>query len=147
MVSVPAGGAKKPLSHERIENREQYIQLEMGSIPAYGVEKMVIATREVMQRAGLSVDDIDWVVPHQASLNIIQETANYLELPIERFVLNFDMVGNTSAGSIPVALDQANRSGCFADQDKLLLPAVGAGMTWGAVYLVWHDYTRARKIH
>lgn len=145
MVSIPAGGTRKPLSHEGIEKREQYLQLEMGSIPTYGVEKMVIATRDVMQHAELTVDDIDWVVPHQASFNIVQDAANYLELPIEKFYLNFDMVGNTSAGSIPVALDHANRSGCFSDGDNLLLPAVGAGMTWGAVYLVWYDYANGQR--
>lgn len=145
MVSVLGGATKKPISQEVIEKREHYIQLVLQDIPMYGVAKMVLATREVMERAGLTLDDIDRVVPHQASYNIIRDAANVLELPIEKFFLNFALVGNTSSGSIPVALDQANRAGYLADGDNLLLPAVGAGMTWGAVYLIWYDYKAARK--
>jgi len=141
MVAVPAGGTKKPITEEVIARREQYMELALKVIPAYGVAKMVQATREVLARAGdVSVTDIDWVVPHQASCNIVTETAKALEMPLDRFILNFGLVGNTSAASVPIALDEANRLGCLRDGQRLVLPAVGAGMAWGAAYLVWQDY-------
>jgi 3-oxoacyl-[acyl-carrier-protein] synthase-3 len=141
MVAVPAGGTKKPITEEVIARREQYMELALKVIPAYGVAKMVQATREVLARAGdVSVTDIDWVVPHQASCNIVTETARQLEMPLDRFILNFSLVGNTSAASVPIALDEANRLGCLRDGQRVVLPAVGAGMAWGAAYMVWQDY-------
>ncbi len=142
MVAVPAGGTKKPITEEVIARREQYMELALKVIPPFGVAKMVQATQEVLERAGACISDVDWVVPHQASCNIVTDTASALGLPIEKFILNFGTVGNTSAASVPVALDQANRLGCFRDGERLVLPAVGAGMAWGAAYLVWHDYRR-----
>jgi len=142
MVAVPAGGTKKPITEEVIARREQYMELALKVIPPFGVAKMVQATQEVLERAGACISDVDWVVPHQASCNIVTDTASALGLPMEKFILNFGTVGNTSAASVPVALDQANRLGCFRDGERLVLPAVGAGMAWGAAYLVWHDYRR-----
>jgi 3-oxoacyl-[acyl-carrier-protein] synthase-3 len=142
MVAVPAGGTKKPITEEVIARREQYMDLALKVIPAFGVAKMVQATNEVLERAAVTATDIDWVVPHQASSNIVTATADALDLPIEKFILNFSHVGNTSAASIPIALDEANRQGCFRDGQRLVMPAVGAGMAWGAAYLVWHDYRR-----
>jgi 3-oxoacyl-[acyl-carrier-protein] synthase III len=143
MVAVPAGGTKKPITEEVIARREQYMELALKVIPPFGVARMVQATQEVLERAGACITDVDWVVPHQASCNIVTDTANALGIPMEKFILNFGTVGNTSAASVPVALDQANRLGCFRDGERLVLPAVGAGMAWGAAYLVWHDYRRA----
>ena len=142
MVAVPAGGTKKPITRDVIARREQYIELALKVIPTYGVAKMVQATREVLARADACVTDIDWVVPHQASCNIVSETASQLGLPLERFILNFSLVGNTSAASVPIALDEANRLGCLRDGQRLVMPAVGAGMAWGAAFVVWQDYRR-----
>lgn len=143
MVAVPAGGTKKPITEDVIARREQYMELALKVIPPFGVAKMVQATNELLARAGITAADIDWVVPHQASCNIVNETASALDLPLHKFILNFSDVGNTSAASVPIALDQANRLGCFRDGDRLVMPAVGAGMAWGAAYVVWHDYRRA----
>jgi 3-oxoacyl-[acyl-carrier-protein] synthase III len=143
MVAVPAGGTKKPITEEVIAHREQYMELALKVIPPFGVAKMVEATNDVLARAGVTAADIDWVVPHQASCNIVRDTAKELDLPLDRFILNFAEVGNTSAASVPVALDEANRMGCFRDGERMVLPAVGAGMAWGAAYLVWRDYRSA----
>ena len=142
MVAVPAGGTKRPITEEVLARREQYIELALKVIPEFGVAKMVQATQEVLQRAGVGVGDVDWIVPHQASCNIVIETSRTLGIPLDRFILNFDRVGNTSAASVAIALDEANRMGCFRDGERLVLPAVGAGMAWGAAFLVWHDYRR-----
>jgi 3-oxoacyl-[acyl-carrier-protein] synthase-3 len=143
MVAVPAGGTKKPITEEVIARREQYMELALKVIPPFGVAKMVQATNEVLDRAGITAADVDWVVPHQASCNIVTDTAKALDLPLHKFILNFSEVGNTSAASVPIALDQANRLGCFRDGERLIMPAVGAGMAWGAAYVVWQDYRRA----
>jgi 3-oxoacyl-[acyl-carrier-protein] synthase-3 len=140
MVTVPAGGTKRPITEEVIARREQYIELALKVIPSFGVAKMTEATEEVLARAGARPGDIDWVVPHQASCNIVRDTARALDVPISKFILNFDVVGNTSAASVPIALDEANRLGCFRDGARLVMPAVGAGMAWGAAFVVWQDY-------
>jgi 3-oxoacyl-[acyl-carrier-protein] synthase-3 len=143
MVAVPAGGTKKPITEEVIARREQYMELALKVIPPFGVAKMVQATNEVLASAGITGEEVDWVVPHQASCNIVNDTAKALDLPLHKFILNFSEVGNTSAASVPIALDQANRLGCFRDSERLIMPAVGAGMAWGAAYVVWQDYRRA----
>ena len=140
MVAIAAGGPKQPITTEVIERREQYLELALKVIPPFGVAKMVQATTEVLARAGATVEDIDWVVPHQASSNIVMETARQLGLPLDKFIVNFSEVGNTSAASVPLALDSANRLGCLRDGQHIVMPAVGAGMAWGAAYVVWHDY-------
>ena len=138
LVNVWAGGVKRPITPEVIERGEQFMEIALGVIPGYGVDKMVRATREVLERACIGPDGIDWVVPHQASTNIVHDTATALGIGVSRFILNFDRVGNTSSASIPIALDEANRAGCFRDGDTIVMPAVGAGMAWGAALAVWH---------
>jgi 3-oxoacyl-[acyl-carrier-protein] synthase-3 len=143
MVAVPAGGTKKPITEAVIARREQYMELALKVIPPFGIAKMVQATNEVLARAAVEAADIDWIVPHQASCNIVKGTADALGLPLHKFILNFGSVGNTSAASVPIALDEANRLGCFRDGERMVLPAVGAGMAWGAAYLVWQDYRQS----
>jgi len=143
MVTVPAGGTKRPITEEVIARREQYIELALKVIPVFGVAKMAEATQQVLAHARATPADIDWVVPHQASSNIVRDTARAVGIPIGKFILNFDRVGNTSAASVPIALDEANRLGCLHDGERIVMPAVGAGMAWGAAFVVWQDYRRA----
>lgn len=145
IVWVPGGGSKQPLTPEALAERRQYVKLNYPPIGPYAVERMMFSTLESVKRAGISLDDVKWIVPHQASTNIIREVAQRLELPEEMFVIIFDHVGNTSSASIPIALDEANRAGRFADGDWVVMPSVGIGMAWGAACLVWHDYRSARK--
>jgi len=142
LVEVRGGGTKLPLTAGTIGDRLQYLRIA-SEIPTYGVNRMMQAIREVLDRAQVSAADIDWIVAHQASMNILRSVATELDVPIERFVVEFGTVGNTSAGSIPLALDHANRAGCFRDGQKLLLPTVGAGMAWAAAYLIWREGRRA----
>jgi 3-oxoacyl-[acyl-carrier-protein] synthase III len=141
LVEVRAGGTKLPLTLGTIDDRLQYMRIA-SEIPTYGVQKMVQAITEVLDRAGVTMCDVDWIVPHQASMNILRSVACELDVPMERLVVEFEKVGNTSAGSIPLALDHANRAGCFRDGQKIVLPSVGAGMAWGAAYLVWREIRR-----
>jgi len=95
------------------------------------------AARAVLAKAGRSDADIDWLIPHQANIRIMQGTAKKLHLPLEKLVVTVDEHGNTSAASIPLALDQAVRSGRIQRGDTLMLEGVGGGFTWGAVLLDW----------
>jgi len=145
IVWVPGGGTKQPLTQEALAERQQYLRLNFPPIAPYAVDRMSRSTLESVKRAGIALDDVKWIVPHQASTNIIRDLAHRLELPEEMFIVNFDHAGNTSSASVPIALDEANRAGRFSDGDWMVLPAVGAGMAWGATCLVWHDYKAARN--
>jgi 3-oxoacyl-[acyl-carrier-protein] synthase-3 len=98
---------------------------------------MVTATEEVIERAGLTKDDIDVVVPHQANLRIIQAAARGLRLPMEKFVVNIERYGNTSTASIPIAVAEAVERGQIKPNDKVILVGFGGGLTWGALLLEW----------
>lgn len=98
---------------------------------------MVSATEEIIERAGLELDDIDVVVPHQANLRIIHAAARGLKMPVERFVINIDRYGNTSTASIPIALVEAVESGQIKPNNRLVLVGFGGGLTWGAALIDW----------
>ena len=101
------------------------------------VKGMADACARVMQQAGVSGDEIDLVIPHQAKLRIIDAIAEYLELPLERFYVNVDRFGNTSAASVAIALDEALSQGRIKPGDITLLVAFGAGLTYGSALIRW----------
>ena len=101
------------------------------------VNAMVKACRSSLDYAHITSDDIQWFVPHQANLRILQAVASRLSIPDEKVYINVHKYGNTSAASIPLAIDELNRAGQLKDGDKLLLTVFGAGMTWGASLLQW----------
>src|SRR5205823_8476119 len=104
MVQVLGGGSRIQPSHESVDRGDHFLSLSKA-IPPYGTAKMVRAVREVLERAEVSLADVDWIVPHQASWNIVRDTARELDVSFDKFILNFDRFGNTSAGSIPLTLD------------------------------------------
>jgi 3-oxoacyl-[acyl-carrier-protein] synthase-3 len=101
------------------------------------VREMEDAVRDILAQHGLAAAQISSVIPHQANLRIIESLAQYLGLPLERFVVNLDRYGNTSAASIPLALDEARRSGRVRAGDTSLLVAFGAGLTYGSALVRW----------
>ena len=135
-VSVPGGAGKIPFSQEVLDQGLHYWQLMFPEIRVWAIDRAASCTLEAVTRAGLTLEDIAWVVPHQASLNILEAVAQRLGLSMGKFVMTYPHTGNLSAASIPVALEQ----GKFRDGDWLVMPAVGAGMAWGAVTYRWYDY-------
>jgi 3-oxoacyl-[acyl-carrier-protein] synthase-3 len=135
-LRIPGGGGKLPFCPEMLEQGLHYLHLMFPEIRTWAVDRAVFCTLEAVTRAGLTLDDIAWVVPHQASLNILQAVADRLGVDMDKFVITYPHTGNLSAASIPVALEQ----GKFRDGDWLVMPAVGAGMAWGAVTYQWYDY-------
>jgi 3-oxoacyl-[acyl-carrier-protein] synthase-3 len=129
------GGSKNPSSHETIEQRLHYIWQDGKVVFKHAVANMVSACQEVLRNNNVSIDELAWVAPHQANLRIIEAVASYLNMPREKVMINIEKYGNTSAGTIPICLEEWESK--LRKGDKIILTAFGAGFTWGAVYLVW----------
>jgi 3-oxoacyl-[acyl-carrier-protein] synthase-3 len=133
-IHIPAGGTARPFSQEVLDSREHFIKMRGRDVYKFAVEKMQWLLGECMDKAGLSVDDVDLVVPHQVNTRIIASATQKFDFPIEKVYVNIETYGNTSAASIPLAFDQAKRSGACKPGDTIILVAFGAGLTWaGAV--------------
>ncbi len=132
---IRAGGSKKPATLETVEKRQHSIYMNGKEVFKVAVRSMEEISRQVLAEAGLGVDDVSLVVPHQANRRIITALASRLEIPMEKVIVNVDKYGNTSAASIPVALDEVRREGRIADGDVVLLNAFGAGFAWGAAVI------------
>ncbi len=132
-LTLPAGGSRMPASQHTIDNRLHYIKMDGSEVFKFAVRIMAKSSKEVIEKANWSVDDIDYLVPHQANIRIINSAGKKLKLPIEKVHVNLDKFGNTSAASVPIALDEAVRSGKINSGDKVVLVAFGGGLTWGAL--------------
>jgi len=131
----PAGGSAMPASMQTIEDRMHYVKQEGKTVFKFAVTNMAEVSAEIMERNNLKSEDVDWLVPHQANLRIIDATADRMGLPKEKVMINIQKYGNTTAGTLPLCLwDWENQ---LKKGDKLILSAFGGGFTWGAVYLTW----------
>lgn len=130
-----AGGSAKPASHESIDAREHFVYQEGRAVYKHAVMDMLTSSQDVMDRNGITVEDIQWFVPHQANLRIIEAVGSRLGIDPEKVLVNIEYRGNTSAASIPLCLDENKHR--LHKGDKIVLTAFGAGFTWGAEYLIW----------
>ncbi len=137
-LSIPAGGCKLPASEETIRNHLHTIHMAGRETFKIAVNTMLGAAQEAIARAGLTVADIDLMVPHQANMRIVEAVAKRLgEGVIDKVFLNLDRYGNTSAASIPLALSEAVASGKIKSGDKILMVAFGGGLSWGGTVVEW----------
>jgi 3-oxoacyl-[acyl-carrier-protein] synthase-3 len=132
MLRVPAGGSKQPASAETVAGRLHYMQIEGRKVFKFATGAFVELVREAMQTCGLTRDDVALIVPHQVNERIIDAAVDRLELPREKVFVNIDRYGNTSAASVPIALDEARRQGRLKSGDIAILLAFGAGLTWAS---------------
>ncbi|HEV8342142.1 MAG TPA: beta-ketoacyl-ACP synthase III [Candidatus Binatia bacterium] len=132
---VPAGGSLKPANLESVRKNEHTITMNGKEVFKVAVRSMEEVSREALDEAGVSVDEIALVIPHQANLRIITALADRLGVPMSKVMVNLDRYGNTSAASVPVALDEARREGRIRRGDVVLLNAFGAGFAWGAAVI------------
>ena len=132
---VPAGGSLKPANIESVERNEHTITMNGKEVFKVAVRSMEEISREALEEAGVSVGQVSLVIPHQANHRIITALAERLGVPMEKVVVNLDKYGNTSAASVPVALDEARRQGRIRAGDVVLLNAFGAGFAWGAAVI------------
>jgi 3-oxoacyl-[acyl-carrier-protein] synthase-3 len=137
LISIPGGGSQYPPSHEMIDQGLHLIHMKGNETFKVAIRSLADVCREVLEAEGLTAADVDVFVPHQANQRIIDAVGERLGLPPERTVVNIDRVGNTSAASIPIALDEAVRAGRIREGDIVLLAAFGAGLTWAGALLRW----------
>ncbi|MES2798638.1 MAG: beta-ketoacyl-ACP synthase III [Bacteroidota bacterium] len=131
----PAGGSLQPASHETVDNRLHFVKQEGQQVFKFAVTNMAEVSAEIMEKNNLTSDDIDWLVPHQANLRIIDATANRMGLPKEKVMINIMRYGNTTAGTLPLCLWDYESQ--LKKGDNIILSAFGGGFTWGAIYLKW----------
>lgn len=134
-IIIPAGGSRIPTTHEVIDNDEQKIHMNGKEVFKFAIQAMPNALLEAVRRAGITVGDVDWIIPHQANVRIIDNAAKRLDIPVERIIVNIDRFGNTSAASTPLAMDEAIEDGRIKRGDIVGLVAFGGGLTWGATIL------------
>lgn len=131
----PAGGSAMPPTIESVEKRLHYVKQEGKQVFKFAVTNMAEVSAEIMENNNLQSEDVDWLVPHQANLRIIDATAERMGLPREKVMINIEKYGNTTAGTLPLCLwDYENQ---LKKGDNIILSAFGGGFTWGAVYLKW----------
>jgi len=131
----PGGGSLNPASVETVEKRMHFVKQEGKQVFKFAVTNMAEVSAEIMERNNLSSEDVDWLVPHQANLRIIDATAKRMGLPTEKVMINIQKYGNTTAGTLPLCLWDYEKQ--LKKGDVLILSAFGGGFTWGAVYIKW----------
>ena len=136
-LNMPAGGSLNPASHETVDKRMHYIHQDGQQVFKYAVKKMAEMTERVLQRNHLTGADVDCFMAHQANKRIITATADRLKMPMDKVIVNIDRYGNTTAGTIPLAMQTALEEKKLKKGDLVLLAAVGAGFTSGATVLRW----------
>ncbi|MEJ6775826.1 MAG: beta-ketoacyl-ACP synthase III [Crocinitomicaceae bacterium] len=131
----PGGGSKNPASAETVEKKMHFVKQEGKQVFKFAVTNMAEVSAEIMEKNNLTSDDVDWLVPHQANLRIIDATAKRMGLPKEKVMINIEKYGNTTAGTLPLCLWDYEKQ--LKKGDTLILSAFGGGFTWGAVYIKW----------
>lgn len=137
LLSRPACGSRMPPTAEALEADLHYMQMDGRAVFRWAVNMVTNSTQEVLRFANLTADDVRLFVPHQANIRIINAVGDVIGFPRDRVYKNIDKYGNTSGGSIPIALDEARRDGLIEKGDALLLSGFGAGLTWGSAVLRW----------
>ncbi|MDD2630728.1 MAG: ketoacyl-ACP synthase III [Limnochordia bacterium] len=138
LLVLEAGGSRNPASLETVQGKRHTISMHGNEVFKFAVRIMDEASLNVLKKAGLSSEDIDLFIPHQANIRIIDAAARRLQLPEDRVFVNVDAYGNTSAASIAIALDEARKKGRIQSGDFVLLVGFGAGLTWGAAIVRWY---------
>src|SRR5689334_17553689 len=139
---LPAGGSRAPASAETVAERKHFVQMNGREVFKFATRVLVSSAEAVLAECGRSIEDVDVYVPHQANVRIIEHARQKLGFPKEKIVVNVDRYGNTSSGSIPLALADAEAEGRLRDGALVLMTGMGAGLTWGSGLIEW---TNGRK--
>lgn len=137
LLNRPGGGAIHPMSEAVLNDRSHLVRMNGREIFKNAVRSMADACERALAHAGLTADDIDILIPHQANIRIIEATAKYAGIPMDKVYVNVDRYGNMSSATVPVALDEALEQGLVKEGSNVLIVAFGAGLTWGAMALRW----------
>jgi 3-oxoacyl-[acyl-carrier-protein] synthase-3 len=131
------GGSKFPSNADGLVRGDQYLYMNGKPVFRWAVRLVADTVVDVLRRAEMGLEDVDLFIPHQANRRIIESAADYLGIPMAKIAINLDRYGNTSAGSIPLALDEAHKSGQIGPQSRLVLCGFGAGLAWGTAVWQW----------
>ncbi len=137
LIEIPGGGSRIPASYESVERREHFLRMRGREVFRFAVRCIPKAIREAVTRAGVAIEEVDCFIPHQANIRIIDAAAQRLGQPREKFFVNVERYGNTSAASVPVALYEAVEAGRLKQGELAVLVAFGGGLTWGSCALRW----------
>jgi 3-oxoacyl-[acyl-carrier-protein] synthase-3 len=136
-LCIPAGGSRTPVTSEALQQELQFIKMRGQEVFRFATRVMVTSAEELLAECGAGVDDVDLYVPHQANKRIIDHAVKNLGLDSGRVFMNIDRYGNTSSASIPICLAEAREAGLLDEGTRVLMSAVGAGLTWGSAYMTW----------
>jgi 3-oxoacyl-[acyl-carrier-protein] synthase-3 len=137
LLTIAGGGSHYPSNEASILDGKHYIQMDGNEVFRFATRVMASATEEVLACAGLTKDQVKWIIPHQANIRIIKAAARGLNLPMDRFIVNVEKYGNTSTASIPMAMVEALEKGQIQPGEKIVMVGFGAGLTWGALAAEW----------
>ena len=137
ILFMPGGGSRCPITRENVDLNLQTIHMTGKEVYKHAVTAMLSAAEKALEQAGLRIEDIACVIPHQANMRIIEGIADRLGIPLEKFYVNLDRYGNTSAAAVAIALDEANRSGRIKPGDYVLMVVFGGGLTWAGTVIEW----------
>lgn len=137
ILKVPAGGSKKPNTEETIEKRQNFLKMNGQEVFKFAVKVLPKVTLEALKNANIDVNELNMVFPHQANMRIIDSAAKRMGLPLEKFYVNLNKYGNTSAASIGIALGEALEQGLIKKGDKIALTGFGGGLTYGSIIMKW----------
>ncbi len=137
ILKIPAGGSKKPNNKETIENRENFVKMNGQEVFKFAVKVLPKVTLTALEQAGIQVEDLSMIFPHQANLRIIDSAAKRMKFPKEKFYVNLDRFGNTSTASIGIALGEALEKGLVKKGDNIALTGFGGGLTYGSIVMKW----------
>jgi len=137
LLTLQGGGSRYPATEATIQEGKHFIEMDGKEVFRFATRVMANATREALDAAGLTLEETDWIIPHQANIRIIEAAARGLKLPMDKFIVNLQKYGNTSTASIPIATVEAVEKSQIKSGDKLVLVGFGAGLTWGALTAEW----------
>ncbi len=137
VLVIPAGGSRTPSTHETVDNRSHYLKMKGPEVFKFAVKAMPGAVEKVLANTGINIDELELIVPHQANMRIINSAAKRLGFPAEKFVINLDKYGNTSAASVGLALGEAVEKGMIKKGDNIALVGFGAGLTYASCVMKW----------
>jgi 3-oxoacyl-[acyl-carrier-protein] synthase-3 len=134
-LHIKAGGSKRPVSHKTVDNLEHFVHQDGQTVFKYAVSRMADVAVEIMQKNNIKLEDLAWLVPHQANMRIIEAVARRMNIKRDKVMINIEKYGNTTAATIPLCLYDYESQ--LKKGDNIIMAAFGAGFTWGAVYLKW----------
>ncbi|GAB1470084.1 ketoacyl-ACP synthase III [Chloroflexota bacterium] len=136
-LTLLGGGARHPATEATILEGKHFVQMDGKAVFRFATRVMGAATKEALELTGMKIEEIDWIIPHQANYRIIETAAKYLKMPLDKFIINVERYGNTSTASIPIATVEAVEKGKLKSGNKVVLVGFGAGLTWGALVAEW----------